>query len=306
MSDIIQGRQTNTVSSYFSFTTPSDCNYIRIGSRCLESENAKVYLGEKSIPVYEENSLQIELSKPLKGLPNGVSDKIVKKDGRWVIERNIKEITLGIDNFAGNLIDNKFQNDETIAFSITLNDRKISKTYKTDNALLSDKLLVKDYSEMLYSNELEGFFSDTSYKSVYCRFKKDRLSGYDISMSGIRNYLVDNPIKLLYELESSTYEPLNNSSVLNLYEEVTFLSNDSIIPAKMEVVIDRVYNIAKKYVENAILNPTVDNISLARIWINQAPESTLKDLLQNNLDDIFSEDITLERKTVTSNVDVYV
>ena len=291
---------------YFKFTTPSDCNYIRIGSRFLESENVKVYLGERNIYEYQENSSQIELNEPLRGLPNGVSDKIVKKNGQWYIERNIKEITLGVDNFSGNLIDDKYQNDETIAFSVNLNDRKILKTQKENNAILSDKLLIKEYSQIIYSNELEGLFSDSNYRHIYCRFKKDRLSGYDLNMRGIRDYLTDNPIKLLYELENPIYEPLNSSSVLNLYEEVAFLSNDSVIPAKMEVVVDRVYNISKRYIENAILNPTVDNINLARIWINQAPESTLKDLLQSNLSDIFSKDITLERKTVTSNVDVYV
>ena len=112
---------------------------------------------------------------------------------------------------------------------------------------------------------------------------------------------------VVYRLENPIYEPLNTDLIISLFKENTYLSSNSIIPANIKVVVDRVLNRAKEFSKIAKLNPTVENISNARIWINLMDESILKDQLQEDINNIIDiADMQLEIKSVTSNVDVYV
>lgn len=102
----------------------------------------------------------------------------------------------------------------------------------------------------------------------------------------------------------------NITSKLNIptYRDKTYIStiSNSGANAYLKVVVDRLLSISEELIEEAELNPTVEKITLARMYVNNLEESLLKDRLQERLNNIFSEDITLERKTVTSNVDLYV
>ena len=44
--------------------------------------------------IMESNKKKILLSEPLRGLPSGVKDRIIKRNGQWVIERNTEIATL--------------------------------------------------------------------------------------------------------------------------------------------------------------------------------------------------------------------
>ena len=75
----------------------------------------------------------------------------------------------------------------------------------------------------------------------------------------------------------------------------------------MKVTIDRTLNRAIEAIELAKTNPTVANISQARMWSNLLKETINKDALQDEINSITNiEDLQLERKTTTSNVDVYI
>ena len=81
----------------------------------------------------------------------------------------------------------------------------------------------------------------------------------------------------------------------------------SSIPVNIKVTVDRVLNRAIEAIELAKINPIIDNISKARYWTNLLKESIKKDELQSEINSITDiEDLQLERKTVTANLDVYI
>ena len=112
---------------------------------------------------------------------------------------------------------------------------------------------------------------------------------------------------MVYQLYEPIYESLNIDSTVNLYLDITHISNNSNIPANMKVAVDRVANRAKEAIERAKNNTTIDNISQARYWSNLMKESILKDSFQDETDNITNvQDLTIERKTESVNTDIYI
>ena len=135
--------------------------------------------------------------------------------------------------------------------------------------------------------------------------KNSRLNS--LSLNGFKQWLKDNPVTVVYELDTPTYEPIKADLSANLFEETTHISANSNVSTNLKVTVDRVANRAKEYSELAKVNPTIENISLARMWTNKMRESILKDEFQDNIDTITEiTDMTLERKTASANLDVYI
>ena len=104
-----------------------------------------------------------------------------------------------------------------------------------------------------------------------------------------------NPVIITYDLS------------IQLFDGTTYITNSSTISANMKVTVDRTINRAVDTVELAKTNPTISNISKARMWSNLLKESIKKDKLHNEINGITNiEDLQLERKTVTNNIDVYI
>lgn len=118
-----------------------------------------------------------------------------------------------------------------------------------------------------------------------------------MTVEGLREWLRSNPLTVIYELSEPIYEPLNITLSLDMYEGNLTLINDSEIPADMIISIDKVINIAKDKVNMARSNPSVDNLSQARYWVNLIDESIIKDQLQENINDIYDViDMTMDKK----------
>lgn len=78
------------------------------------------------------------------------------------------------------------------------------------------------------------------------------------------------------------------------------------VKGNLVITADTLGYIATQAVELAEANKTSENISIARMYINQLPESLFKDALQARLDNLFpTTDTKIDRKTVTANLDVY-
>ena len=89
---------------------------------------------------YQESTLNLYLKEPLRALPNGVKDKIIKKDGQWVVERNLKEVVLdGSSKYSFHF--NYFQspNPEISNFSIGVSNDDSKKAYQ-DGIILSNNI----------------------------------------------------------------------------------------------------------------------------------------------------------------------
>ena len=192
------------------------------------------------------NKKEILLNEPLRGLPNGVKDKKVKIGNKWYIERNCGEIIL--DGSEEDWV-------SILAFSKTNVFRKpllVAKNTVTDyetvvNNFLVDKLPIVKYSTYDTTDAQTVSFSSLFNTSVYngTAIYINRNSSSDLV--SFKQWLSENPITVIYELATPIYEPLEVEPILNTYNDITHISNNSIIPCNMKI---------KNSGYNAIIKPS--------------------------------------------------
>ena len=255
------------------------------------------------------NSIEILIKEPLRGLPNGVKDKIIKRNGQWVVERNCGELILdGSETWKQY---NSGYNENEIIRLYT--ERPANALRPIDNNyrkyIICDKLYTPNDTMDAEGMSLNQFPLSTYIShgtgTLSVALPKEVLSSFD--EVGFKSWLSLNKPTIIYQLAKPTYEPLNIDSTLDLYLETAHISNNSVIPANMKVIIDRVANRAAEAIELAKANPTIENISQARMWTNLMKESLLKDEFQNDINEISEiADLEIEKKTATANLDLYV
>ena len=278
----------------------SKVKYIQIFSNDMitNTEVGHIFIGNgnyapNKFNSYQSNILEIPLSEPLRELPNGVKDRIIKKDGQWVVERNIKEVVLdGSDDehWWVESIGNWNNLSKYVCSGIT----DAYNHYNLNNrAICTDQDIAQSSVRIASSVDRLVYISEIMYDGK--------------TLDAFREDLSNNPLIVQYRLKSPIYELLNISSSINLYEDITHISNNSNIPTSMKVTVDRVLNRAKEAIKEAKINPTTQNISIARMWTNLAGETLKKDEFQNELDSITDiVDLEIEKKTVSANIDVYI
>ena len=169
--------------------------------------------------------------------------------------------------------------------------------------LISDKFHTKSFDSSLI--DFEAIRPGINNDWIMIAIDWSNLSTQDID--GFKEWLSQNPVIVVYKLAKPVYEPIKEDLSIQLFENTTRVSNNSIIPANMEVTVDRVLNRAKEALEVAKSNPTMQNIAIARMWINLVGETLKKDEFQEELDSITDiVDLEIEKKTVTANMDIYV
>ena len=278
--------------------------HLTLGTTDLKTP-VQIELGKKATTYtsYQSDNKKIFLKEPLRGIEDSVKDRIIKKNGRWVIERNYGQLIVDGSQPISKEYSFAPLNTELVRFNININEILEGE----ENKLLSDKLpyiYIHPAGSVNVSQEcISNHSNDRGFLNVV--IKKSRLSGDDID--GFKNWISNNPITIIYRLETPIYEPLNIDSTINTYLDTTHVSTNSTIPANLKVTVDRVANRAKEYSELAKENPTIENISLARMWTNKMRESILKDEFQDSVDNITEiTDMTLDRKTASANLDVYI
>ena len=291
-------------------TTGSDTRYIALrfdNNGTTDGNASTVYCKEFSLTIgnsvyyekHQSNSIQIPLSEPLRSLPNGVKDRIIKRNGQWVVERNVgTKILDGSEEWDYPTMDI----DETLGFLQYYTTAFVDENINVYKNIYSDKLPNHINS---YNVPNEAIMSGWVSKNIHIRVSASRLK--DNSLNDFREWLSNNPVTTFYTLRNSIYEPLNIDPTITLYEDVTHISNNSNIPANMKVAVDRAINRAVEAIELARTNPTMENVSIARMWANLIKESSKKDELQGTIDS-FTEikDLSVEKKTASVNADVYI
>lgn len=246
-----------------------------------------------------EYTNKINLVEPLRSLPNGIKDKIIKKDGQWVIERNIEQIILnGSENW---YLDWERSTGSTNYFRCnTYNRNELLPDYynRTDNFFLNNRYRQSKADDNWNPSNNKVGLDINIYGEISMRYSK-------ITLDEFKNEVINNPIKLIRQLPNPIYEPITSSIVL--YMGANNISSDSIVPANIEVVIDRICNIANHYIEIAKMDSTVNNISVARMWVNQINDSLIKDNFQEELNMILNlKDLIIEKSSISNNSDIYI
>ena len=237
------GKEYTFRESGFTFNT-SDCCYISLTSNNMASVPnliiKEIQIEEGSQTSYSPhtfNKKEILINEPLRSVPNGVKDRIVKIGGKYFIERNCKQVRLELKS--GALFEELETEDTIVAGIWNYSDKK----YHKKNIINHINDTFTDVDDR--NNQNEYIHSDGWNTNFFIRIKKSRLT--ENTLQGVKNWLQNNPINLVYELATPTYEPLEIEPTLNTYNDITHISNNSIIPCTMKI---------KNTGYNAIIKPS--------------------------------------------------
>ena len=269
-----------------------------------ETNSNRITVSNKSqsdIDIFTDN-INLFLNEPLRGLPNGNRDKIVEIDGELFIERNTKQIVIDGDTttrFRYNYVGGS----PIAAFHLSISGDDTKKG-RDNMEVQCDTLPTSKVDYRSRKHNSIAIHPDTS----------SGLSGsIDVSLletpdrAGLIKYFEENPATIVHAIKNPIYEPLNTSLKINLFEGENLVTSNSVIPVNISVSVDRLLNVAAQMVALAKENPTSENLSNARLWVNLIDDSTFKDELNDSLNTIINvEDIEIERKSASVNSDIYI
>ena len=215
--------QCNNMFDYYSV---SDGYWVYLGvwgTTYDACEKARAVMN-RHIAKCEGNAKEITLSEPLRALPNGVKDKIVKIGGKWYVERNCREVTINGSTPITGYYTNGINDDMIVPYYV-------SQAYEVNSYALCDKLPFYKYPSD--SNPIGKSESMTVGSSaggtIFLTLKRSNFANSDL-----QTYLNNNPIKCIVKLVKPTYEEITNPTV-NTYNDITHISNNSTIPCNMKV-----------------------------------------------------------------------
>ena len=285
-------------------TIPNNCYYIKYYHYSTNSEQLQLEYGD-SISSYVEpilNKLDISLKEPLRSISDNIKDEIVYMDNKWYVNRKCKETLLDGDTskFEYKVISH---DSDFVRFAIkSSNDDAL----KTDgfNTIFCENIPLGtgNYRNRYYFN-ISGYADDSALfvGAIPISYLET------LNSTGVANFFKKNPASVVYQLSESKLELLKTDINLDIYDEQTLIYAESIIPAKLEVTVDRVINKAVEAINIATISSTIDNISIARMWTNLAKESSIKDILQDDINNIVEiEDLKIDKKSATVNFDLYI
>lgn len=289
-----------------SCVSPSNARYLKIRTHSSDSNilslDAKLQLEEGLISTqyepFKESTNTFYLNSPLLE-----GDTIEYINGQATHAHRYEKIILN-GNEDWKLRTSLMVSEDYPLFTWNVSNLNIN---TNERILICDKINTLDdiYTEHMKECEYIGVLTPGGTPSLSIKILSSKLSTQDVD--GFKLWLQKNPTTVVYQLLKPRYEPIKADLSVNLFKETTHISNNSNIPATMEVTVDRVANRAKEYSELAKTNPTMENIALARMWVNRMRESILKDEFQDNIGSITKiTDMTLERKTTSASVDVYI
>lgn len=187
------------------------------------------------------NKKEILMNEPLRGLPNGTKDKYVIIDGKWYIERNCGYVTFDGSDDENWIGDNQYgyngDTSDCVGFKIEVpNIIESSTGYGAEiigNAIISNNLKVAD----LYGKKVDGINWGWG-KFIFIKCSSS------IEPNDFKSKLSVQPLKVIYQLATPTYEPIDYNP-FEVYSDITHISNNSTIPCNM-VIKNTGYNVIIK------------------------------------------------------------
>ena len=198
------------------FTTPSDCKYLRFIDESADLNSIhKLILTKDS-----DDKKEISLNEPLRSLPNGVKDRFVKQGGKWYVERNCGQIVL--DGSEGWQESVYTRTEHFRAFWGEHNWYK-QQTPTFNNILPNERVNIQ-------GRDVEGVYISNTFDIQVSHSKLNT-----VDLDGLRQWLSQNHITVIYQLNTPIYEPIETDISLLTYLDTTYISNNSIIPCNMKI-----------------------------------------------------------------------
>lgn len=277
-------------------TLDSNTRYVKFKYQGQQA-NIKVMLEESmSISQYEpyqETKLNILSPVPLEKVGD-IADKIIYKNGVWGVEKNV--VTRRFDGS-----ENFYRGDSSLELQNTL-------LFHIDVDTINETKAICDSFIWEHSpNDYEHIWVGNNNFGVH--ILKSKLSTQDVN--GFKAWLQINPVLVKYQTAKPQFIPLPNSQQIKIN---TFLNKTHIfseteagVNPTLKITVDRINKLSREAVEKAENEPIIDNISIARMWVNQMDECILKDQLNKRINQIYGiADLELEKKDITNNIDMYI
>lgn len=207
---------------------PQSYPYIRLVLKKLDETSLKPSDLKENIYFNRNyNKKEILLNEPLVG-NDTVKDRVVKIGGKSFIERFWETVTLdGTQEIVKG-------NWDVPIFSYYVPNTEGEPT-NFPNTLICDR--IKPQSFNLNDNTHWALYTgkDSIETKRYIRIQIPTSIVVKDDLEGFKTWLRNNPVTIAYRLNTPIYEPLEVEQTLNTYNDVTHISNNSIIPCNMKI-----------------------------------------------------------------------
>lgn len=189
--------------------------------------------------IFKFNKKEISLNEPLRGLPNGVKDKIVKIGGKWYVQRNCYQINFKEHPEIGLGYGGESSNTNMVSYSSwsSLVANGFPKGTDTSHSgMVSPRILFNNLPIIPKSSlsSIEGVGADGSGFNVSLSRTRLGITSDDRSINILKQWLIDNNCSIIYQLETPTYEEITDVELIT-YLDTTYISNNSTIPCNMKI-----------------------------------------------------------------------
>ena len=231
-SDLVLGYE------YHIFTTPQNAKYIRVSYPKDKEGNICIFEGVK----HDKK----QISTTLRSLPNGVKDTIEKRGNKYVKVQRCGEIVL---------------NGDMLLSVSEITNNCMYGVFKVDNFKIGDRYcLISDFVKTQYDISIECIFCEVDGKSIYLNISVNRLSSP--TLQGFKTWLSQNPVTVVYELETPIITELPNFNPQTYKGDNTLIVNSGVIQcdasfdvcegirSELDVIKDKVSSLDCDYVED--------------------------------------------------------
>ena len=196
-----------------------------------------------TIEVYQSNTQQLT-HEPLRAVGDA-KDRYVLIDGKWYIERNCGKTILD-ETINWTKVTSNVEEGYSRFYSETLYNDK-----KPDSFIISTPL-PSSQKKYLYGDVFECIGGVSSNARFNLKFYGD------LTNEDVKARLKSNPITVVYELATPTYEPIDYNP-LEVYSDVTHITTNSVIPTNI---------IVKNHGFNCLLKPSTTYTISSNLGLN--------------------------------------
>ena len=297
------------------FTTTSDCKYIGVSFYA----NSGIYEGFTNLQLelgkYKTNYVKSKyLSKTLL-LPcqlqkvGNVADRLYwdNEKGRYIIEKNIDSFTLGeikpfeVDTYGGG----------ADYWAHIWTDIGIERGYRHQSKIITNyNTIDKNTTYLMYwTHQLRLLTRPWVIKEGATSAREISADEYMEYANANNIYKEDTIVMIIKETPSLIETNITSKIKIPTYDKKThlYVETENRINPTLKVTVDRINQIAREAVRKAENESTIHNVNTARNLVNQMDQGELKEELQQRLNNISTlNDLQIERKTSTSNIDIHI
>lgn len=232
------------------FTTNHNTQYVVVGiaspykwSLSDDPAYGVMTIGVENFGLYEVDSMEkLDLSNPkcseeyttrvldnegkdivLRGLPNGVVDRIFKKDGTYYYTKNIDIMNIdGKEDWS--LEGGTYESPDVVVVKVPMYNNPKFSEIKNGREVLCDRLPTRDYGK-----NKEAIFAYVSNTNLIVGVSKVRLTleGFTNDLDGVKEWLNKYPLTVMYERVNPITVPINNIAIPTHVGKTDFCINSA-------------------------------------------------------------------------------